>query len=158
MIAMSRTVKSAIFYSAIAIAIAAGVGIIVYNQTLGTIFQRTADEEEEGSSYLGGSVPTLGFISHYKAILAVGEEGTFSADSKYGKAPYTFEWKFSDGLTLNGQKVTRSFDSPGKYSFYLTVTDGNGDKVRSTELYTNVVQEMPKEEVMTSNATSIQHN
>jgi hypothetical protein len=159
MIAMSRTVKSVIFYSAIAIAIAAGVGIIVYNQTLGTIFQRTADEEEEeGSSYLGGSVPTLGFLSHYKAILAVGEEGTYDAHSKFGKPPYTFEWKFSDGVTLNGQNVTRSFDSPGKYPFYLTITDGNGDKVTSKELYTNVVQETPKEEVMTSNATSIQHN
>ncbi len=145
MIAMSRTVKSAIFFSAIRIA--AGVGIvffIVYNQTLGTMFQRTADEEYD-SSYLGGSEPTLGYLTHYKAILSVGEEGTYDAQPKFGKAPYTFEWKFSDGLTLTGQNVTRSFELPGKYSFYLTVTDGNGDKVTSKELNTNVVQEMPKD-------------
>jgi len=58
--------------------------------------------------------------------------------------PYTFEWKFSDGLILTGENVTRSFESPGKYFFNQTITDGNGDKVTSSELYTNVVQEMAK--------------
>ena len=79
-------------------------------------------------------MPTLGFIAHYNATHVVGKEGTFFADSKYGKPPFTFEWKFSDGLTLTGQKVTRSFELPGKYSFYLTITDGNGDKETSAEL------------------------
>ena len=144
MTAMSRTVKSAIFFSTIAIA--AGIGImffIIYNQTLATMFERPADEEYDSGS-LGGSEPTLGYLSYYKAILAVGEEGSFEAHSKFGKAPYTFEWKFSDGLTLTGQNITRSFDSPGRYFFNLTITDGNGDKVTSKELYTNVVQEMPR--------------
>jgi PKD domain len=157
MTAMSRTVKSVIFFSAIGIAVGIGVTIlIIYNQTVGAIFQRLAGEGDDDSSHLN-SEPTLGFLSHYKAILAVCEEGTYDAHSKFGKAPYTFEWKFSDGLTLTGQNVTRSFELPGKYSFYLTVTDGNGDKVTSTELYTSVVQEMPNEEV-TANATSMQHN
>ena len=40
----------------------------------------------------------------------------------------------------------RSFDLPGKYLFNLTVTDATGNKVTSTGLYTNVVQEMPKKE------------
>lgn len=51
---------------------------VVYNQTLGTMFQRTADEEND-SSYLGGSVPTLEYLTHYKAILTVGEEASFDA-------------------------------------------------------------------------------
>jgi len=156
---MSRTIKSAIFYSAIGIAVVVGiVFFVVNNQTLGTMFQRTADDEEkEGSTGLGGSEPTLGYLVHYNAIMAVEEQGTFDADSKFGKPPYTFEWKFSDGLTLTGENITRSFDSPGKYFFTLTITDGTGDKVTSTQLYTDVVQEMPKEK-MTANATSVQHN
>ena len=152
MTAMSRQAKLAIIFGAIGAAVGIGITIaIVYNQTMGEMFQRLAGEEDDDSSNLN-SLPTLGFITHYKAILAVGEEGTYSADSKFGKAPFSFEWKFSDGLTLTGQKVTRSFDLPGKYLFYLTVSDATGKQVTSTELNTNVVQEMPKEDV-TANST-----
>jgi hypothetical protein len=142
MIAMSRTIKSVIFYSAIGIAAVVGIMLfVVNNQTLGTIFlQRASDEEKGSGTYSGGSASTLGYLIHHKAIMAVGEEGTFDANSKFGKPPYTFEWKFSDGLTLTGENITRSFDSPGKYFFTLTVTDGTGDKVTSTQLYTDVVQ------------------
>jgi|SRR5918992_4003729 PKD repeat protein len=156
MIAMSRVSKLAIIFSAIGVAVGIGVTIaIVYNQGVGAMFQTLVGGEDDDSNNFDEE--PLGFLSHYKAILAVGEEGTYDAHSKFGKAPYSFEWKFSDGLTLTGENVTRSFELPGKYSFYLTVTDGNGDKATSTELYTNVVQEMPKEEV-TANTTSIQHN
>ncbi|MDQ4014376.1 MAG: PKD domain-containing protein [Thermoproteota archaeon] len=153
---MSRVSKLAIIFSAIGVAVGIGVTIaIVYNQGVGAMFQPLVGGEDDDSNNFDEE--PLGFLSHYKAILAVGEEGTYDAHSKFGKAPYSFEWKFSDGLTLTGENVTRSFELPGKYSFYLTVTDGNGDKATSTELYTNVVQEMPKEEV-TANTTSIQHN
>ena len=147
MTAMTRKAKLAIIFSAIGAAVAIGVIIaIVYNQTGGEMFQRLVGGEEEDASNSLNSEPTLGFLSRYKAILAVGEEGTFSADSKFGKPPFSFEWKFSDGLTLTGQEVTRSFDSPGNYLFNLTITDTTGKKVTSTELNTNVVQEMPKTE------------
>jgi len=145
--AMSRAAKLAIIFSAIGAAV--GIGIIVatvYNQTWGLMLQRLVGGEQDDDSSSLNSEPTLGFLSRYKALLAVGEEGTFSADSKFGKPPFSFEWKFSDGLTLTGQKVTRSFELPGKYTFFLTVTDATGKKVTSTELYTNVVQEMPKKE------------
>jgi len=102
-------------------------------------------------------VPTLGYLTHYKAILTVGEEASFDAHSKFGKAPYTFEWKFSDGLTLTGENVTRSFDSPGRYFFTLTLTDGTGDKVTSSQRYTNVVQEMAKKEGINNTTLSL-HN
>jgi hypothetical protein len=145
--AMSRTAKLAIIFSAIGAAVGIGIMVaIVYNQTGGLTFQRLVGGEQDDDSGSLNSEPTLGFLSRYKAILAVGEEGTFSADSKFGKPPFSFEWKFSDGLTLTGQKVTRSFELPGKYTFYLTVSDATGKKVTSTELYTNVVQEMPKKE------------
>jgi PKD repeat protein len=145
--AMSRAAKLAIIFSAIGAAVGIGIIVaIVYNQTGGLTFQRLVGGEQDDDSSSLNSEPTLGFLSRYKAILAVGEEGTFSADSKFGKPPFSFEWKFSDGLALTGQKVTRSFELPGKYTFFLTVTDATGKKVTSTELYTNVVQEMPKKE------------
>ena len=145
--AMSRAAKLAIIFSAIGAAVGIGIIVaIVYNQTGGLTFQRLVGGEQDDDSSSLNSEPTLGFLSRYKAILAVGEEGTFSADSKFGKPPFSFEWKFSDGLTLTGQEVTRSFDSPGNYLFNLTITDATGKKVTSTELNTNVVQEMPKTE------------
>lgn len=157
---MTRKEKLAIIFSVIGAA-AVGIGItiaIVYNQTMGAMFHRlVVGEEEDDANRDLNSEPTLGYLTHYKATLTVGEEGTFDAHSKFGKAPYTYQWKFSDGLTLTGENVTRSFELPGKYSFYLTVTDGNGDKVTSTELNTNVVQEMAKKEG-TDNTTSISTN
>jgi hypothetical protein len=160
MTAMPRTVKSAIFYSAIGIIAVVGIMLfVVANQTLGTIFRGTADEEESGggSSYLGGSEPNLGYLINYNAIIAVGEEGTFDAHSKFGEPPFSFEWKFSDGVTLNGQNVTRSFDSPSRYFFTLTITDGTGETVTSSQLNTNVVQNVPEKDA-SANRTSIHHN
>jgi len=147
MISMSRTVKSIIIFSAVGIAVGIGVTmLIVYNPTVGTMFfQRASDEDP------------LGYLTYYKTTLLVGEEGGFRAYSKFGKPPFSYEWKFSDGVTLNGENATRSFDSPGRYFFTLTVTDGTGDKVTSTQLNTNVVQELPKKDA-SANATSVHHN
>ncbi len=146
MTAMTRKTKLAIIFSAVGAAVGIGVIItIAYNQTVGEMFLRLVGEKDDDNGNLD-SEQTLGSLSRYKAVLAVGEEGTYSAVAKFGKAPFLFEWKFSDGLTLTGQTVTRSFDLPGKYTFYLTVTDSTGKKDTSTELFTNVVQEMPKKE------------
>ena len=130
MVAISRTVKSAIFFSAIGIA--AGIGIIlliVDNQTLLGIFNplvgESVDNEQEGN------LP-FAIRQNYNATLPVGEEGVFLGLANGGKEPYTFEWKFSDGLTLTGQNVTRSFDSAGRYQFEVTVTDADGKQVKST--------------------------
>jgi len=159
MVAMSRTVKSAIFFSAIGIA--AGIGImllLVDYQTLGRIFQPlvggSSDDNEQGDNNLPFAIR-----QNYNATLAVGEEGAFLGLARGGKDPYTFEWKFSDGLTLTGQNVTRSFDVPGTYHFEVTVTDADGKQVKSKNPTINVLQELPKED-RTANATSIlqQHN
>ncbi|MFL6522907.1 MAG: PKD domain-containing protein, partial [Nitrososphaera sp.] len=124
MTTMTRKAKLAIIFGAAGAAVGIGVIIaIVYNQTMGAMFQRLTGKEDDSSSSSLNSAPELGFLSRYKAILAVGEEGTYDASPKFGKAPFSYEWKFSDGVTLTGEKVTRSFNSPGNYSFYLTITD-----------------------------------
>ncbi len=154
MVAMSRTVKSAIFFSAIGIA--AGIGImllIVDYQILLGIFQPlvggSSDDNDQGDSNLPFAIR-----QNYNATLAVGEEEAFLGLARGGKEPYTFEWKFSDGLTLTGQNVTRSFDVPGTYHFEVTVTDADGKQVKSKNPTINVFQELPKVDG-TSNATSM---
>ena len=151
MIAMSTTTKLAIIFSAIGIAAGIGITLVtVYNQTLVLMFQRLVSENGDNKSVGGLS---FAIRENYKARLAVGEVGAFIGNAKGGKVPYTFEWKFSDGLTLMGQNVTRSFDSQGTYYFQVTVTDADGKQVKSTNLSFNVLQEAPKEEG-TANATS----
>ena len=159
MTAMSRTVKSAIFFSVIGIATGVGIMLlIVDDQTLRGIFQPLvggSNVNEQGDNNLPFAIR-----QNYNATLAVGEEGAFLGQARGGKEPYAFEWKFSDGLTLTGQNVTRSFDVPGTYHFEVTVTDADGNQVKSTNPTINVLQELPKGNG-TANATSIlqqQHN
>ncbi|HJU95735.1 MAG TPA: PKD domain-containing protein [Nitrososphaera sp.] len=130
MVAMSSTVKSAIFFSAIGIA--AGIGImllIVDDQTLLGLFNPLIGESVDNEQ--GGNLP-FAIRQNYNATLPVGEEGVFLGLANGGKEPYTFEWKFSDGLTFTGQNVTRRFDAPGIYQFEVTVTDADGKQVKST--------------------------
>ena len=155
MVAMSRTVKSVIFYSAVGIAVGLGITLlIVNNQTLRGIFQPLV-----GGSSSDKQQTSLPFAirENYKAKLAVGEEGAFHALARGGKEPYTFEWKFSDGLTLTGQNVTRSFNVPGTYHIEVTVTDADGKQVKSTNLTFDVSQEASKGGG-TANASLMQHN
>ncbi len=152
---MTTRVKSAVIFGMIGAAVGIVTTIaILYNQPVGSMLQGLAgggggENKYDNANYYSNNqdnaVAKLGFITRYKAILSVGEQGSYFADSKFAKGPGTFEWKFSDGLTLTGQNVTRTFDTPGRYSFYLTVTDANGEKVTSTELYTDVLQGKPKE-------------
>jgi hypothetical protein len=140
MTAMSKTVKSAIFFSAIGIAVGIGIMLlIVDDQTLGRIFQPLVGGSSKDNEQGGNSLP-FAIRHNYNATLAVGEEGAFLGVARGGKEPYTFEWKFSDGLTLTGQNVTRSFDVPGTYHFEVTVTDADGKQVKSTNPTINVTR------------------
>ncbi len=130
MVAMSSTVKSAIFFSAMGIA--AGIGImllIVDAQTLLGVINPLIGESVDNEQ--GGNLP-FAIRQNYNATLPVGEEGVFLGLANGGKEPYTFEWRFSDGPTFTGQNVTRSFDAPGIYHFEVTVTDADGKQVKST--------------------------
>lgn len=155
MVIMSRAVKSVIFFSAVGIAVGLGIMLlIVGNQTLRGIFQplvggSSSDKQENSFPFA--------IRENYKAKLAVGEEGAFHALARGGKEPYTFEWKFSDGLTLTGQNVTRSFNVPGTYHIEITVTDADGKQVKNTNLTFDVSQEASKGDG-TANASLMQHN
>jgi hypothetical protein len=156
MVTMSRAAKLAIFYSIIGIAI--GIGLIlllVDTENLVELFQIGVSEDNDNNDNNPLADRPFRYRTYYKAILAVGEEGAYAADAGGGKPPYTFEWEFSDSITLTGENVTRSFDSPGIQNFSLTVTDADGKQVKSTELNTRIVPEISKEEETAANNTSI---
>ena len=156
MVGMSRTVKSAIFFSAVGIAVGLGIILVILgDQTLRGIFQPLFGGSSGNQQ--GDNSPPFAIRENYKAKLAVGEEGTFHGVAGGGKEPYTFEWKFSDGLTLTGQNVTRSFNVPGTYHIEVTVTDADGKQVKNTNLIFEVLQEAPKGDG-TANASLMQHN
>src|ERR671917_2831935 len=155
MTSMMRKARLAVIIGVVAVA--AGIGVtlaMTNNQTLVGIFQLGTSQEDEndnGSITFGQS---FSFLTKYEATLLVGEEGLFSGNGRNGKEPYQFEWKFSDGATLTGQSVNRSFNSPGTYYFDLTVTDADGKQVKGENLSFNVTQEISKEEVVVPNITS----
>jgi PKD domain len=158
MVTMSRAAKLAIFYSIIGIAI--GIGLIlllVDTENLVGLFQIGVSEDNDNNTNPLADHP-FRYRTSYKAILAVGEEGAYAADAIGGKPPYTFEWEFSDGITMTGDNITRTFNSPGIQYFSLTVTDANGKQVKSTELNIRIVPEISKEEVTAANNTSISTN
>ena len=156
MITMSRAARLAIFYSIIGIAI--GIGLIlllVDTEILVGLFQIGVSEDNDDNNNNPLADRPFRYRTFYKAILAVGEEGAYAADAGGGKPPYTFEWEFSDGITMTGDNITRTFNSPGIQYFSLTVTDAEGKQVKSTELNTRIVPEISKEEETAANNTSI---
>ena len=159
MVAMSRSAKLAIFYSIIGIAIGIGLILLLVDaEILVGLFPIGVSEDNDNNNNNPLADRPFRYKTYYKAMLTVGEEGAYAAVAGGGKPPYTFEWEFSDGITLTGENVTRSFDSQGRYFFNLTVTDGTGHKLTSTPLYTDVVQEMQPKEDVTANVTAMPHN
>jgi PKD repeat protein len=59
-----------------------------------------------------------------------GTETWFTASVSGGKKPYSYLWEFGDGETSTDANPSHVYDSVGKYTVSLTVTDSN-DKVRS---------------------------
>ena len=54
-------------------------------------------------------------------------EVTFTADQPEGVASPTYTWKFSDGGTATGQKVSHTFKDAGVQKALLRVTSPKGD-------------------------------
>ena len=141
--------KSYIF---LGIGIAAGIAIalaIVNSQTHGVVFQRIVDESTDDSpfsdpNFIKNYESQLRVGASYKSTMALSEEGFFNAGAKGGTEPYTYEWKFDDGKIMNGQNVTRSFDTEGKHPFVLTVTDSKGKQDKATSMYVDVVPNQNK--------------
>lgn len=155
--ALSKGTKYAIIFGAIGIAVGIGITLIVVdNQTEGLVFQQAIEDDNPWNdpTFFEKYNENVRTGAYYKTKLAVGEEGFFVSSAKGGREPYAFEWKFSDGVTLNTANATRSFDSVGRYYFDLIVTDASGKQGKSTAMYIDVLQELPKEE--TTNSTLIQ--
>lgn len=155
---ISKGTKFAIIFGTIGIAVGIGVTLLVVNnQTGGLVFQRAVEDDDNpwnDPAFMQKYNEKLRIGSYYKTRLAVGQEGFFFSDARGGKEPYTFEWRFSDGVNLQGNNATRSFDSVGKYSFDLIVTDSEGKQGKSTDMYVEVLKELP--EVETTNSTLTQ--
>jgi len=155
MTSMTRITRSALIFGAIAVAVGIGVTLVMTNnQTLAGIFQLGASQEDEDVNATITFGRDFSFMTKYATTLVIGEEGTFNGSARNGKEPYQFEWKFSDGATLTGQKITRSFNSPGTYYFDLTVTDADGKQVKGENLRFDVTQEISREEQVIPNITS----
>jgi hypothetical protein len=148
MIAMSKGTKIAIVFGAIGVA--AGIGItlfIVDQQTQGLVFQRPVEDDNNpwnDPAFLATYNENVRTGAYYKTRLAVGEDGFFISSAKGGKEPYTYEWKFNDGVVLSAANITRSFDSEGRYYFDLIVTDADGKQGKSTNMFVDVLQELPE--------------
>lgn len=157
MTAMSKGTKSAIIFGAVGIAVGVGITLVVVNnQTEGLVFQWAVEDDNpwDDPAFFEKYNENVRTGAYYKTKLAVGQEGFFNSSAKGGKEPYTFEWKFSDGVTMNTANITRSFDPVGRYYFELIVTDVNGKQGKSTAMYVDVLQESPKDG--TANSTLIQ--
>ena len=114
---------------------------IISSQNQADVFARMVEDGENpflDPEYLKTYQTNLRTGAHYKSEVAVGDEAFFISDAKGGKLPYTFEWKFSDGVVLNAQNATRTFASPGTYHFDLTVTDADGKKAGGTAMTVRV--------------------
>ena len=129
MVALSKTMLAIVFAG---IGVAVGVGVTLAMQPRG-IMQAEVDYSDENSFmnplFLESYNENVRIGSHYKSKVAADEESFFRADAKGGEEPYTFEWKFSDGVVLTAQNATRSFDIAGSYTVQLTVTDSKNKSV-----------------------------
>jgi hypothetical protein len=132
MTAMSKGTKMAIMFGAIGVAVGIGITLfVVNNQTEGVVFQRAVDEGDapwNDPLFFKNYQETIRMSSAYHSKYAVGEQAKFTAGVIGGTEPYQFEWKFSDDMIFRGEKVTRSFDTPGKYSALINAQDAKGAK------------------------------
>jgi hypothetical protein len=143
MVALKGTKLAAVF-GGVGIAVGIIVTLVVVGgQNQGSVFARVVEDDENpflDPEFLESYQKNLRTGAHYKAEVAVGQEAFFVSDAKGGKQPYSFEWKFSDGVTLTNQNSTRTFDAPGIYRFDLTVTDADGQKSGSTQMSVRVTE------------------
>jgi PKD repeat protein len=144
MVALTGTKLAAIFGGAgVAVGIAIAL-IFMASQNQGSVFARVVEDNENpflDPEFLKTYQTSLRTGAHYKSEVVVGQEAFFVSDARGGKQPYTFEWKFSDGIILTEQNATRTFDSPGTFRFDLTVTDADGKKAGSTRMTVNVKEQ-----------------
>jgi hypothetical protein len=151
MIAMPKTAKVGIIFAAVGIAVGIGIALLIVNNQN----REVVSQQPESDINKPEVASNFGFYNvKQPSTLVVGENGSFIAFSGGGKEPYAFEWKFSDGVNLNGKSITRSFGSPGTYHFTVTITDALGRQVKTPDFNVQVYSREIPEEGRTANATS----
>ncbi len=137
--------KMAVVFVGIGVAVGVAIAFaIVLSQPQGQVFTHAVDDSENpllNPDFLKTYQTSLRTGAYYKSTIGVGQETFFSADAKGGREPYSYEWKFSDGVVLHAQNSTRSFDKPGTYTFDMTVTDANGKTAGATDMNIKVFEE-----------------
>jgi hypothetical protein len=64
--------------------------------------------------------------------LSVGTAGAFSVSASGGTGPWTYTWRFSDGVSASGSSVEHAFGSSGSFSATVWVNDSTGASVVRT--------------------------
>jgi hypothetical protein len=142
----SNSSNKSYIYLGVGIALGMALVLVLLNfQMRGQVFQQiigiSADDVTiSDPEFIKKYESILRVGAYYKSTMAVGEEGSFSGGAKGGTEPYTYQWKFDDGKIVNGQNVARSFDTPGKHTFVLTVNDAKGKHDKADNMYVDVNQ------------------
>lgn len=144
MTAFSKGVIYAAIFGGIGIAVGIVVTLfVISNQHDATVLQRAISEDDNpwnDPQNIESYNKNVRTGAYYKSSLIVGQEGFFISSAKGGKEPYTYEWRFSDGVVMTDANVTRSFDRVGTYYFNLTVTDADGKQAKSTGMTLKVLE------------------
>lgn len=75
------------------------------------------------------------FACGIQAIAGTGNSGTFSASLVGGKAPFVFNWSFSDGALSQQNNTSHVFKYAGSYPVRLKVTDADGRVCESNIIF-----------------------
>ncbi|HHH80224.1 MAG TPA: PKD domain-containing protein, partial [Thermoplasmatales archaeon] len=122
-----------------------------YNAKVYVKDQQTGEEEETWLSSAitvqGGNKAPVAKIKTSSNTAKTGENIRFDGSSSYDPDGYikTYIWSFGDGRMGNGKIVTHSYNSPGRYTIKLTVTDNKGKKDTETKTITVNNQPTPSE-------------
>ena len=88
-------------------------------------------EQTSETSYISVSLTQskldVQFATYRGRYVTGGEDVIFTAEIIGGFAPYTYEWDFGDGDTSTEDVPVHAYNSAGKYTVSLTVTDDRGN-------------------------------
>lgn len=112
---------------------------------LGLTMEVTAQSQDSSSATIrfnyGGTVtpppPVVELASSFSASQTVAGTLTFTATVTGGDGNYTYLWNFGDNGATSAEAVpTYVYETSGSYLITLTVTDGQGESVETTQVVT----------------------